>query len=420
MMKFIDEAKIHVKAGKGGNGMISFRREAHVAKGGPDGGDGGRGGHVYFLGDPGMNTLFNLKMKRNFFANNGEDGRRKNQYGAKGKDIYVKVPMGTLLINKENLLFDISSEKPILVASGGNGGRGNTKFKTSRNQAPRISENGDKGLEYKELTLNLKVLADVGFVGKPSAGKSTLLSKLTNAKPKVASYEFTTLNPQLGISHIDDNSFVIADLPGLIEGAAKGKGLGINFLKHIERCKVIAHVIDFGEENKKPIDDYKIINSELKEYSLGLEKRRQVVIANKNDSIFFKQKIKEFKKEFPEIELIEISALEEKGLKNLKYKLYDAYITAAEIEYKAKKSEVTITFEDDFIVEKEYEGLFEVYGKEVERIYEKIPVNTSENFMRFNRALKELGVWKELRDKGIENGDTVRIFGFEFEWSERD
>ncbi len=419
-MKFIDEAKIHVRAGKGGNGMISFRREAHVAKGGPDGGDGGRGGHVYFLGDPGINTLFNLKIKRNFFGNDGEDGRRKNQYGAKGKDIFVKVPLGTLLLDNDNLLFDISSETPVLVAEGGAGGRGNTKFKSSRNQAPRVSENGDRGQEYKELTLNLKVLADVGFVGKPSAGKSTLLSKLTNAKPKTASYEFTTLNPQLGISNVDNKSFVIADLPGLIEGASHGKGLGIEFLKHIERCKVIAHVIDFGSEDKDPIKDFEIIMNELKTYSLGLEKRTQVIIANKNDLDVFAANIKKFKKHFPKLEVIEISALNEKGLFPLKHKLYEAYKKADDIEYKAKATEVTISLEGDYVVNKEYEGFFEISGSEVQKIYDKIPVNTSENFMRFNRALKKLGVWDELYKQGVKDGDIIRIFGFEFEWSNRE
>lgn len=418
-MKFIDEAEIHVKAGKGGNGVVSFRREAHVSRGGPDGGDGGLGGSVYFVGEPGMNTLLNLKLKRNIFGNDGEDGRRKNQYGAKGKDIFIKVPLGTLVMNGDKLLVDITEQKEYLIAAGGNGGKGNTKFKSSRNQAPRISENGDRGDEFR-LRLVLKVLADVGFVGKPSAGKSTLLSKVTNAKPKTAAYEFTTLNPQLGLSKVGENSFVVADLPGLIAGAAQGKGLGIEFLKHIERCRLIAHVIDFGDEMKDPVKDFEVINHELKEYSLGLEKRKQVVIANKADLDAFPDNVKKFKKAYPEIELVEISALTEKGIEPLKHKLYDAYRAADEIEYKAKKSEVTITFEDDFIVEKDYEGMFEISGKEVERIYDKIPLSTGENFMRFNKKLSALGVWDELRKQGVKDGDTVRIFSFEFEWSERE
>ncbi len=418
-MRFIDQAEVHVKAGKGGDGVVSFRREAHVSKGGPDGGDGGRGGHVYFVGDSGINTLLNLKLQRNIFGDDGEPGARKNMYGAKGKDIFVKVPLGTLVMNGDNLLVDVTEQKPYLIAKGGFGGKGNTKFKSSRNQVPRISENGDKGEEFR-LTLILKVLADVGFVGKPSAGKSTLLSKMTNAKPKVAAYEFTTLNPQLGFSKIGDNSLVIADLPGLIEGAAQGKGLGIEFLKHIERCRVIAHIIDFGDEQKDPIKDFNIINKELQEYSLGLEKRTQVVIANKSDLDCFKDNIKKFRSQFPKIEIVEISALTEKGLEPLKHKLWEAFLSSAEIEYKAKATEVTITFEDDFIVKKEFEGMFDVYGKEVEHIYDKIPVNTGENFMRFNKALQHLGVWDELKKQGIKDGDTVRIFGFEFIWSERD
>lgn len=316
-MKFLDECLIKVKAGKGGDGIISFRREYRVDKGGPDGGDGGRGGNISFFGDAGTNTLYQIKFMKHVTGNDGENGGRKNCYGAAGEDIVIKVPLGTLVYNGDNLLMDITEEKEYLVAKGGTGGRGNQKFKTAKNTVPRLSENGTPGEEF-ELKLSLKVLADVGFVGKPSAGKSTILSKVSNAKPKIADYPFTTLTPQLGIVYVDENSFVAADLPGLIEGASQGKGLGIEFLKHIERCKVIAHIIDFGDEEKNPIEDFEIINNELKTYSLRLEERPQVVVANKNDLPMFGEHVAEFKKKYPNVILVEVSALEEKNIMALK------------------------------------------------------------------------------------------------------
>ena len=292
-MKFIDQAKISILAGNGGNGIISFRREANVDRGGPDGGDGGNGGNIYFQGDNGMNTLLPFHYQTKYKAQNGENGKTKNAYGANGNDLIIKVPIGTMIINEVNndLLADIIDEKLYLVAKGGIGGKGNTKFKSSRNTAPRICENGTKGQQY-DLILNLKVLADIGFIGKPCAGKSSLLSKISNAKPKIADYDFTTLVPQLGLVNYKDYSYVVADLPGLIEFASKGKGLGTQFLKHIERCKVIAHIIDFGNENKDPITDYLIINKELKSYNLFLEKLPQIVIANKSDLEFFYKNLK--------------------------------------------------------------------------------------------------------------------------------
>jgi len=391
-MKFLDEAILEIHAGDGGNGVVSFRREAHVSKGGPDGGDGGNGGSVYFVGDPGSNTLFALKMMRIIRGNRGENGRHKNQYGAAGKDVFVKVPLGTLVYDGDRLICDVTDEGTYLIAQGGKGGRGNTKFKSSRNQAPQLSENGTKG-EKLEASLTLKVLADIGFVGKPSAGKSTLLSKISNAKPKIASYAFTTLNPQLGLVNTGDNSYVVADLPGLIEGAAQGKGLGHEFLKHIDRCRVIAHIIDFGDPEKDPIEDYKQINSELKEYKLGLEKRKQVVVANKSDMEAYEEHIAKFKKEFPKVEVAEISALQEKNIEVLKAKLYEAYISSDELEYKAEtQKEVTIELEDDVIIEQPYQGLFEITGAAVERIYNRIPLNTFDNIQRFNKLMRGIGV----------------------------
>ncbi len=419
-MKFLDKAKLKVFAGDGGNGVVSFRREARVSRGGPDGGDGGDGGSIFFVGDTGMNTLFSLKMMMNIRGNHGDNGRAKNQTGARGEDIFIKVPLGTLIFKEDRLICDVIEEIPYLIASGGNGGRGNTKFKSSKNQAPQLSENGTKGEKF-EIGLTLKVLADIGFVGKPSAGKSTLLSKVSNAKPKIADYDFTTLNPQLGFVNIDDHSFVVADLPGLIEGAAQGKGLGHEFLKHIDRCRVVAHIVDFGDPDKNPIKDYNQINSELKEYKLGLEERKQVVIANKSDLEDYADNLVLFKNKFPGLEVVEISAATEKGITMLKRILYKAYVDSEEIEYELEnKKEVTIRMEEDIVIEIPYEGMFEVTGVAVQRIFDRIPLNTFDNISRFNRMMRNLGLWKELQARGMKDGDTVRIISYEMEWNEKE
>ena len=414
-MKFIDECTVDISAGKGGDGIVSFRREARVARGGPDGGDGGNGGSVYFVGETGMNTLINLKLKRVIRGNDGENGRSKNQYGANGDDIYVKVPLGTMVYDGERLVADITEAKEYLIAKGGVGGKGNTRFKSSRNTAPRLSENGLPGEVFRS-RLSLKVLADVGLVGKPSAGKSTLLSMISNAKPKVADYDFTSLTPTLGLVESYGNSFVVADLPGLIKGAHGGKGLGIEFLKHIDRCRVIGHIIDFGDPEKDPIKDFEIILDELAQYSLGLDKRQNVVIANKKDLPAFEENLEKFKAKFPKIPVVEISAINRDNLEEAKKVLYDALQDSKPIEKDKKVTEVTIELEEDVIVENPYHGMFEVSGARVKRIYDKIPLNTSENFNRFNKMLKDAGVWKLLEDAGIKEGDTVAIFGYQFDW----
>lgn len=419
-MRFIDQCKVEVAAGKGGNGIVSFRHEFRIDRGGPDGGDGGDGGSVYFIGDPGMNTLLNLKYMKKIKGNNGENGMNKNRYGARGEDRIIKVPLGTLVYSNGKLLCDVTKEEKYLIAKGGKGGKGNLKFKSSKNTAPRLSENGLPG-EKHILDIQLKVLADIGFVGKPSAGKSTLLSKLSNAKPKIADYAFTTLTPQLGLVKVGEESFVAADLPGLIEGASQGKGLGHEFLKHIERCKVIAHIIDFGDESKDPISDYETIWKELKEYSFGLEKRKEVIVANKADLPSFTEHLKKFKKKFPKLEVIEISAMEEKNIDELKYKLNTAYKESEEIVFEnVSNEEITITKERDVIVKKNYEGVYELSGKKVIHIYNLIPLNTDSNYIRFNRLLKEVGAWKALRESGIKEGDTVQIEGFEFTWTDEE
>ena len=415
-MKFIDEANIKVIAGKGGDGVVSFRREAHVSRGGPDGGDGGNGGNVIFKGDSGINTLLNINFLKKVKAEDGQNGMNKNKYGRNGKDYYLSIPLGTLVYHNNNLIADIKEEKEYLIAKGGGGGRGNVKFKSARNNAPRLSDNGDLG-EQLDLHLELQVLADIGFVGKPSAGKSQLLSVISNAKPKVASYSFTTLVPQLGLVRVNNrNSFVVADLPGLIKGASQGKGLGVQFLKHINRTKVIAHIIDMGTKDKNPIEDFKQIKKELKEYSKLLMKRETIIVANKSDFPNFKSNLKEFKMKNPKLKVIEISALKQQGIETLKKELYDVLQKAKPIKLEKKQKERTIEFEDDITIQNPYAGFYEVGGTEVKRIYHKIPLNTDANINRFNKKLKDIGLWDELKKRKIKDGDIVRIYGFEFEW----
>lgn len=418
MARFIDEITISLQGGKGGNGMISFRREAHVDKGGPDGGDGGRGGHIYFVGDEGKNTLLSFYKNKHIKAEDGVNGGPKNLYGANAKDTYIKVPIGTLVYNGKKLIADVIEPKiPYLVAKGGKGGRGNNKFKTSKNTAPKIAENGMPGEKY-EAKIVLKILSDVGVVGKPSAGKSTFLNAISNAKAKVADYEFTTLVPQLGMVKYDDKSFTIADLPGLIQGASLGKGLGIQFLKHIERCRIIAHIIDFGSTNKNPINDYEVINYELKSYNLKLEQKPQLIIANKSDMEVFATNLKKFKAKYPNLEVIQISAIFRENLEIVRAKLAELVQKYANSTVeKTNEDEIkVIEYEPDFIVTSPYKGHFNVSGKKVQELYYKIPLNSYDNLVRFNNILKKIGVWDELIKREINPGDTVTIFDFEFEW----
>ncbi|WP_426461445.1 GTPase ObgE [Mycoplasma hafezii] len=417
MAKFVDEVKILVQAGRGGDGMVSFRREAHVDKGGPDGGDGGRGGNIYFVGDHGKNTLLSFYKSKHIVAEDGVKGGPKNLYGANAKDTYIKVPVGTLVYNGKKLVADvIEANVPYLIAKGGKGGRGNTKFKTAKNTAPRICENGMPGEKF-EAHIVLKILSDVGLVGKPSAGKSTFLNVISNAKAKVADYEFTTLVPQLGMVEYEGDSFTVADLPGLIKGASLGKGLGIQFLKHIERCRVIVHIIDFGSEEKDPIADYEVINEELRSYNLKLETKPQIVIANKSDMDAFEEHLAKFKAAYPDVKVIPISAIFQENLKPVKAELLKLVKESAlnPIENEEEEMKV-IEFEPDYEIFSPYKGYFEVTGKKVEELYHRIPINSYDNLLRFNNILKKIGVWEELVRRGIQQGDTVSIYGFQFEW----
>lgn len=418
MAKFVDEVKVMLQAGKGGDGMISFRREAHVDKGGPDGGDGGNGGDVYFVGDLGKNTLLSFYKNKHIIAEDGVKGGPKNLYGANAKHTYIRVPIGTLVYNNNKLVADvILPDTPYLVAKGGKGGRGNTKFKTSKNTAPRICENGLPGEKF-EAKIVLKILSDVGVVGKPSAGKSTFLNAISNAKAKVAEYEFTTLVPQLGMVEFYENSFTVADLPGLIKGASLGKGLGSRFLKHIERCRVIAHIIDFGDPNKDPINDYLTIQKELLDCNLKLELKPQLIIANKSDLENFRENVEKFKKEFPNITLIEISAINRENMDLVKKVLWEMIQKETMKPIEEEAQEIEINYEAPYTVISPYYGHFEVYGPKVLELYNKIPLNSYDNLLRFNNILKKIGVWETLIKLDIKPGDTVNIYEYQFQWEE--
>ena len=417
-MKFIDQVEIEATAGKGGNGIISFRHESRIEKGGPDGGDGGDGGNIYFQGDTGMNTLLSLHMLKHIHGHDGQNGRSKNMYGAKGKDVIIKVPCGTLVYENNRLICDVVDEQQYLVCKGGKGGHGNTRFKSSRNTVPRICENGTPG-EQKQLLLELKVMADVGLVGKPCAGKSSLLKVISNAKPKVSNYDFTTLVPQLGlVQTYDYQSFVVADLPGLIAGASQGKGLGIQFLKHIERCKVIAFILDFGDPEKDPIADFQTLKSELETYNLKLLEKTFLIVANKNDLESFASNLQKFQTHYPDYEVVAISALNQNNLDQLKQKMFELSQKANLINLEEINDEVFIELEEDFFIDKIHEGLYEVSGKKIEQIYHKIPLTTYENILRFNKKIRDLGLWKALIDAGIQSGDTVRILNYQFVWED--
>ncbi|MBN4089715.1 GTPase ObgE [Mycoplasma enhydrae] len=419
-MKFIDEVNVVVIAGKGGDGIISFRREAHVDKGGPDGGDGGLGGSIYFQGDSGQNTLLPFYYQNKLKAEDGENGKPKNAYGRSGKDLIIKVPLGTMVYRDKQLIADVISEEKYLIAKGGQGGRGNLKFKSSKNTAPRICENGTPGEKF-DLHLTLKVLADVGFLGKPSAGKSTLLSLISNAKPKIADYDFTTLSPQLGLVKYYDNSFVAADLPGLIEKASEGKGLGIQFLKHIERCRVICHIIDFGSDYKDPIKDYEAINYELKSYNLKLENLPQVIIANKSDLDNFDSNLKKFKKAYPNLKIIENSSFTQLNIEEIKKELWNTLQKTPQSiidETKDNEDVVVIRLETKPIeIIKINNDTYEIVGEEVFKVCDKIPVISQDNLWRFNAKLKGLGVFELIKNSNVKDGDTIKIRDYEFTWN---
>ncbi len=425
---FIDSTDIFIKSGDGGDGLVSFRREKYVPDGGPDGGDGGKGGSIIFEVDEGLNTLNDYRYKRKYVAENGENGGARNRFGKDGKDLILKVPEGTIIKDKETgkVIADMSHEnRRIVLLKGGKGGKGNQHFATSTNQAPKHAQPGQDGIELF-VTLELKVIADVGLVGFPNVGKSTLLSRVSNAKPKIANYHFTTLSPNLGVVDLPEtNGFVIADIPGLIEGASEGIGLGHEFLRHIERTRMIIHVVDAAStEGRDPIEDIKVINEELKAYNEELASRPQVIAANKIDVLYGDDQIEvidKLKQEFEPkgVKVFPISAVSGAGIKELFYYVKEQ-LDSIEVEPIVFEQEFIpeeeYTIDETFEVKKESEDLFVVEGPKIERMLDYTNLETEKGLAYFQRFLKENGILKELEKLGIEDGDTVKLYGWEFDY----
>ena len=423
---FTDKAKIIIKAGNGGNGAIAFHREKYVAAGGPDGGDGGDGGSVIFEVDLGLSTLMDFRYKRKYLAQNGGDGSGKRCNGKKGNDIIISVPLGTVVRDAKSnkILADLSDpEKRITLLKGGSGGWGNSHFATATRQTPNFAKNGKPGKEC-EVILELKLLADVGLVGFPNVGKSTILSRTTKAEPKIANYHFTTLEPNLGVVELSAGmSFVLADIPGIIEGASEGVGLGHDFLRHIERTRLLIHVVDVsGIEGRNPIEDFETINQELSKYNMELEERPQIVAANKTDILQDEKVFEDFKKEIEKrgYKLFEISAATGKGVEELMKYTYSELLKLPPIQVFEPEMDI---YEDDFIDvdDKGFEvtiedGVYVVLGSWIEAVGGSINFSDEESLQYFQRALKSRGVIDALVDAGIKEGETVRIGDLEFDF----
>ena len=422
---FVDEVEIKVEAGKGGDGCLAFRREKFVEMGGPYGGNGGHGGDIIFKVDEGLSTLLDLRYQKTLKAPNGENGRGKNQHGKGAEPLIVKVPLGTVVTDLDTgfIIADLShKDQEEIIAKGGRGGRGNTAFKTQTNTAPNFAENGEEG-EHKTLKVEVKMLADVGLVGLPSVGKSTIISCVSKSKPKIAAYHFTTLNPNLGVvKSSSGKSFVMADLPGLIEGASNGEGLGDKFLRHIERTKIIAHVVDMaGSEGRDPYEDFIMINKELEAFNEKLIKKPMIVVANKMDLDGAKENLEEFKKKC-DLKIFEVSAAMNQGLQKVvdelasmleeipENPLYDDSQIESHVLYKFKKEEpFTITKEDDVWV---------ISGKEIERLFKMTKFSSEEAIYRFAKKLRRMGIDDKLRSLGACEGDQVRILDFYFDYKD--
>ena len=422
---FIDRAVIEVRSGKGGDGAIAFLREKYVPKGGPAGGNGGRGGSIFLRASKTINTLFNFRHSKTFIANDGEKGGIKNQYGKYAEDVIVDVPVGTVVYLEKDKEFigDLNEDgKIIRVAKGGRGGRGNSCFKSSTNRVPKIAENGEPG-ERKRLILELKLLADVGLVGFPSVGKSTLLSVVSAAKPEIADYPFTTITPNLGVVSVKDgSSFVMADLPGLIEGAHQGKGLGLQFLRHIERCRVIVHIVDMSETGRNPYEDYQVINNELKEYGFALDKRPQIIVASKMDEEGAEEKLKKLEKQIGK-EIIPISAVTEENIDKLLYKCAEVLKETPLFPlYDAKEEDLdhkTYTLEDEepfFTIRRIDAHTWSIEGEKMLKFYHMTNISTDEGMMVLMSKIRSLRIDDELENRGAEDGDTVILDDFEFEY----
>ncbi|WP_026572315.1 GTPase ObgE [Bacillus sp. UNC438CL73TsuS30] len=428
---FVDQVKVYVKGGDGGNGMVAFRREKYVPNGGPAGGDGGKGANVVFVVEEGLRTLMDFRYQRHFKAPRGEHGMSKSMHGRNAKDMVIKVPPGTVVTDAETneVIADLVEHgQRAVIAKGGRGGRGNNRFATPANPAPEIAENGEPGQE-RDVILELKLLADVGLVGFPSVGKSTLLSVVSAARPKIAEYHFTTIVPNLGMVETEDNrSFVMADLPGLIEGASEGVGLGHQFLRHIERTRVIVHVIDMAAtEGRDPYEDYLTINKELKEYNLRLTERPQIIVANKIDMPDAEENLQKFKERMEdEYPIFPISALTRKGLRDLLFAIADKLEETPEfpLEHEEEQTGVhRVLYKhekdpDHFKITREPDGSFVVSGEKVERLFKMTDFSREESVRRFSRQLRGLGVDDALRQRGAKDGDIVKLLEFEFEFIE--
>ena len=422
---FVDEARLELFAGKGGDGIVAYRRELKVEKGGPFGGSGGKGADIIFKAHEGMSTLLDLKYNTIIKAPNGEKGKNKGMQGAMAEDFYINVPIGTTIFDDDTgkVIGDIKSkDDQVIVCHGGRGGRGNIAFATNQLKCPDFAEKGEPG-EHRYVRCELRVLADCGLVGYPSVGKSTLISCVSQARPKIAAYHFTTLVPNLGMVRLpDERSFVMADLPGLIKGASEGVGLGFDFLKHIERCRVIVHIIDMAKtDGRDPYQDYLDINKELENFDSSLLKRPMIIVANKMDMPGAEENLAEFKKKVKK-DVIAISTIQKKNLDELLYKIADVLETQSEITLfeEDEMEEVTYTYKEDknFEIELDSDGVFNVTGDKIKRLFDMTDFDSETARFRFARQLRSYGLDDALRKRGVKNGDTVRIFEYEFEFIE--
>ena len=421
---FIDKARITVRAGNGGNGVVSFHREKYVAAGGPDGGDGGKGGSVILQVDDNLSTLMDFRYKRKYSAPNGMDGQGGRRSGRDGENLVIKVPRGTLIRDSESgeIIQDMSGGEPYVLCKGGRGGWGNSHFATPTRQIPRFAKGGLPG-ESHDVVLELKLLADVGLVGFPNVGKSTLLSVVTRAQPKIANYHFTTLSPNLGVVYVDEGrSFVLADIPGIIEGASEGAGLGHDFLRHIDRCRLLIHVVDVsGSEGRDPVQDFDAINAELSQYSADLEKRPQIVAANKSDILEDPENLERLRAHVEKLgyPLFEISAAAHKGVEPLMNKVNETLsalppIAVYEPEYVPKPP--VIDYSQPLDIQRLDDGTWVVEGPWLQRLIGNVNLNDYESRMYFDKTLRDSGLYQQLEEMGIQDGDTVSLYDFEFEY----
>ncbi|MDC3415659.1 GTPase ObgE [Aquibacillus salsiterrae] len=425
---FVDQVKVYVKAGDGGNGLVAYRREKYVPMGGPAGGDGGNGGDVVFEVDEGLNTLMDFRYKRHFKAPRGENGMSKSQHGKNAEPLVLPVPPGTTVRDEETgeVIADLIHHKQrAVIAKGGRGGRGNTRFASARNPAPEIAENGEPGKE-RNIQIELKLIADVGLVGFPSVGKSTLLSVVSAARPKIADYHFTTLAPNLGVVETEDQrSFVLADLPGLIEGAHEGIGLGHQFLRHVERTRVIVHVIDMGgTEGRDPYEDLITINNELSEYDKTLLSRPQIIAANKMDLSHAEENLEAFKaKVKDEYPIFPISTVTHEGIRELLFSVADKLDSIPKDTTPLEEKDERVVYrhqkeEQEFHITRDPDGAFVLSGIKLEKLFKMTDFNRDESIRRFARQLRGMGVDEALRERGAVDGDTVRLLDYEFEFVE--